>query len=378
MKKEIENEKAIMQSNKVSTALHNYTEVEIDVMYVIIAKLKATTTSKDKIVISTAHVQEMTGKVINAGKLQKAVIKGLATKGFQIETIIEKGRMKGQIRHINRPIFGNIEWIDGGNSFHCYINEWSIPLFLDLKDNFTIVSLANIFSLVGKYSKRFYVLLSSWKNIYSKKPITIIELYKILMLDNSYEEWGSFHQRVLRPAIKEINQKTDIRVSYKANKHLRTTVSINFFYEKLDMADRQLEFEFSEQDERDFDESDDNIIDISYEEVSTKKLVSEKDLKKLFDNIVKPLKDNKDYLNMLLSQYEFDNIEQLSTSIKNFMMTWLYQNENKPWKDNTHFWNAYKIHRTKHELPKEAVEKDKKNNESIEFSNYTYNEPDEE
>jgi plasmid replication initiation protein len=44
----------------------------------------------------------------------------------------------------------------------------------------------------------------------------------------SYDNFGVNRQKVIEPAIKEINEKTDIKMSYDAIKTGRTVTSIKF------------------------------------------------------------------------------------------------------------------------------------------------------
>lgn len=83
---------------------------------------------------------------------------------------------------------------------------------LGIQNNFTEYELYNILAMTSKYSPRLYELAKS----YAYKgwvDISVDALRENLMAD-VYTAFGNFKQRVLAPAIKEINEYTDITVSY--------------------------------------------------------------------------------------------------------------------------------------------------------------------
>lgn len=84
------------------------------------------------------------------------------------------------------------------------------PYLLELKENFTKYKLYNILVLKSKYSIRIYELLKSyfWEGVYS---VTIQEFKNSIGCDK-FNEFKDFNKRVLTPAIKEINELTDIYV----------------------------------------------------------------------------------------------------------------------------------------------------------------------
>ena len=84
------------------------------------------------------------------------------------------------------------------------------PYLLQLKENFTKYKLYNILVLKSKYSIRIYELLKSyfWEGVYS---VTIQEFKNSIGCDK-FNEFKDFNKRVLTPAIKEINELTDIYV----------------------------------------------------------------------------------------------------------------------------------------------------------------------
>ena len=105
------------------------------------------------------------------------------------------------------------------------------PYFLQLKDNFTKYYLENILELKSFYSIRIYELVKQYENIKSRE-ITIDELKEILDIGNSYKLYGHFKEKVLTVAQKEINEKTDINLTFEEIKKIRKVTGIKFNIER--------------------------------------------------------------------------------------------------------------------------------------------------
>lgn len=90
------------------------------------------------------------------------------------------------------------------------LSESLKPYLLQLKENFTKYKLYNVLVLKSKYSIRMYELIKSyfWEGTYS---VTIQEFKKSICCD-AFNEFKDFNKWVLAPAIKEINELTDIYV----------------------------------------------------------------------------------------------------------------------------------------------------------------------
>lgn len=120
------------------------------------------------------------------------------------------------------------------------LNDDLKPLLIGLKNrgNYNSYDICNILMFKSVYSIRLYELLTS--KFMSKKTrflVTTIELSQlrnIFNLEGKYKEWSNLEIRCIEPAVKEINEKSDIRVSYIKNKPKRAVESLEFTIERLD------------------------------------------------------------------------------------------------------------------------------------------------
>lgn len=103
-----------------------------------------------------------------------------------------------------------------------------MPLIFDLKKKYTTMLLENFKTLDSVYSLRLYELLSQYQAIWQRE-ITIENLRFFLDCVNSHKEFKFLKMRVIEPAVKEINAKTNFLITkVQYNKTGRKVTSVTF------------------------------------------------------------------------------------------------------------------------------------------------------
>ena len=121
------------------------------------------------------------------------------------------------------------------------INKYLVPYLFDLQNDYTIFDLLNILAMKSQYSIRIYELMRS--HTYQKTVVyDTARLKKMLMIDDSkaYVRFNNVKQRILEPAMAEINKYTDLAVSYEPITKGRKVVKIQFIIKKKDAFERFL------------------------------------------------------------------------------------------------------------------------------------------
>lgn len=97
------------------------------------------------------------------------------------------------------------------------------------KEWFTKYMLAQTAMLNSVYSVRLYELLVQWREG-KETPIFELELFKgqLGIAVDEYKRICDFKRRVLDHAVKEINKKTDLQISYEPEKNGRNVVGYKF------------------------------------------------------------------------------------------------------------------------------------------------------
>jgi len=113
-------------------------------------------------------------------------------------------------------------------SFHPYLK----PYMLQLKDRFTKINLGDILGLKSVHAVRIYELLKQYESV-GTREITLSELRECCGLEETqYKKFNGIKRDILERAKKEINEKTDIFISYEEEKRARKITSIRFSIKK--------------------------------------------------------------------------------------------------------------------------------------------------
>jgi plasmid replication initiation protein len=109
-----------------------------------------------------------------------------------------------------------------------------IPYIKPLKDNYTRYEIENLLSLRSSYSARIYELMKM-KEYRGFRELTVDELREYCGIEEGeYKAFKDFEKRVLKVAKKEINENTDITISYEKVKSGRRIHRIEFTIKSKD------------------------------------------------------------------------------------------------------------------------------------------------
>lgn len=104
-----------------------------------------------------------------------------------------------------------------------------LPYLGQLKGSFTRYKLEDIGKMSSTYAIRLYELLVQWLGEGSRE-IEIDWLKKQFQLDASYDRMNNFKARVLEPAIKDINEHSNLTVSWTQRKAGRRVTHLIFTF----------------------------------------------------------------------------------------------------------------------------------------------------
>ena len=106
-----------------------------------------------------------------------------------------------------------------------------IPYLSQLKENFTKYKLEWVSTFKSVHSIRVYELLMQyeWKKT-GKREVELQWLKHILQVTDKYTRTNNFIQKVLTPCIKEINECSNLSVTYNVKKTGRKITHIQFYF----------------------------------------------------------------------------------------------------------------------------------------------------
>lgn len=108
-----------------------------------------------------------------------------------------------------------------------------VPLITRLEEQFTKYEIDQVSGLSSAYAVRLYELLICWRSTGKTPIIKLVEFRKRLgVLDNEYQRMYDLKKYVMDLAIKQINEKTDITVSYEQHKNGRNITGFSFKFKQ--------------------------------------------------------------------------------------------------------------------------------------------------
>lgn len=152
-------------------------------------------------------------------RILKETLRNLSNK---TSDYIDFGEYETIVRWIEKPIFEK-----GSGIVRLKLDDELKPFLLQVSGTIQ-AKLKYYFDMDSKYSMRLYELLKSWDGF----PAYTYEVEELkLCIDarkDSYNSFGKFRQTVLDPAVKEINQVTDLLVSYTTKAKGRKITHVTF------------------------------------------------------------------------------------------------------------------------------------------------------
>ena len=149
----------------------------------------------------------------------KSACDSLYESEYVWKSIDERGRDK-----INRSRFvQRASYSEGGGYVEIMFGNDVIPHITRLSEKYTEYELKQIKDLNSTYGLRVFEILMQWSSVGKTPLITIENLRSRLGVEkHQYKAMGNFKRRVLDHAVKEINENTNITVTYDQVKDGRT------------------------------------------------------------------------------------------------------------------------------------------------------------
>ena len=163
-----------------------------------------------------------------AYKALKTAVNNLFERQFSFKEETKKGIGIVRSRWVSR-----IKYIDDSAILEITFAPDVVPLITRLEKHFTSYQIQQVTQLTGKYAIRLYELLIAWREVGKVPQIELSEFrVKLGVEDDEYKAMNHFKSRVLEPSIKQINQHTDITVSYEQHKRGRTITGFSFKFKQ--------------------------------------------------------------------------------------------------------------------------------------------------
>ena len=124
--------------------------------------------------------------------------------------------------------FSGFAYREGAGEFKFCITEEIKPYLMQLKGNFTQYRLEDVYQFKSQNTWKLYENLKQRLNM-KRWSVSLDELKQLLGLLGKYQKWYDLRKTVLEPSIAEINDLSDIEVSYEKEKYGRSISGVVFF-----------------------------------------------------------------------------------------------------------------------------------------------------
>lgn len=161
----------------------------------------------------------------NFHDLKKAIL-DLYNKGFWF-------RENGEV--ITCSWIGKAKIKDGSSTVSIRLDETLKPYLLHICEHYTSYEVSCALVMRSKYSIRMYELLKSY--CYAETVTLSLEELREMLQCYDYADYRNFRRNVLEKSLAEINQLTDIRITYKTYREGRSIKGVIFSIRKKSSAE---------------------------------------------------------------------------------------------------------------------------------------------
>lgn len=216
----------VVKHNDLIKSAYKLSLIESRIILACIAQVdsKKTLSHLDKFSISVSDIADLIDADEDAdmyANLKSALVR-LSDRWV---TFLEPSSRSGER---NTRWVHSVDYVPQSGSIDLFFAPFIIPFLSELKDNFTQYKLEHVLNFKSSYSTRLYEILKSSMN--GEIMLTVEWLKEALELPPSYHRMDNLKERVLKPALNEINKHTDMTASYEQIKDGRYVIAFKFVF----------------------------------------------------------------------------------------------------------------------------------------------------
>ncbi|MBK2044851.1 replication initiation protein [Allofrancisella guangzhouensis] len=235
------NNKTLAAHNKLIKGRYNLSREEQNFIYLMVSQINKDDTDffEYKIHISELESRELTQKNY---KQYREFAQGLVGKTITIEDDKEI---------LTTAWFSSLKYTKGTGQITAKFDPNLRPLLLELKEEFVQAKLPTLLQFKSKYSSRLYLFLKSEydrqksykSNLYIQYEVKY--LHKMFEMPQCYlDRYSKFKDMFLNKGIEEINEITNLDVTFKEEKTGRKITSITFCIKEKKNESEDISLEF--------------------------------------------------------------------------------------------------------------------------------------
>ena len=218
----------VVKTNRLNTATQNLSLTEVRIMQLAIVDARETglgLTSDSPLTISSSRYAEAFG--VSRQSAYEAILKAEKTLFDRRFSFLDDDDKMVKSRWVQR-----VKYLDDEASIEVILTYDVVKEVTRIdgyEQFFTQYLLEQTAHMNSAYSVRLYELLIQWKTA-KKTPVLELQQFReqLGVENDEYQRMYDFKNRVLDVAVKEINEVTDLKVSYKQKKKGRRIIGFEF------------------------------------------------------------------------------------------------------------------------------------------------------
>lgn len=217
----------IVKDNALIEASHKLGEVEQRLILLAILKGREHCDSVEQlrgqelVVHANDYIERFGGTQQGAYKALKQAVMGLYRAEWGYKYINEKGVQRVRYERFTQ----SADYGEGEGTVIFRFADAIIPMLVELERNFTTYEIEQVASLSSRYAMRLYEMIMRHFDKQKGKGMLRISLdelrFRLGLLPTEYARMGDFKKGVLDLAVKQINESTDLSITYEQKKQGR-------------------------------------------------------------------------------------------------------------------------------------------------------------
>jgi plasmid replication initiation protein len=138
---------------------------------------------------------------------------------------------KPRIKRLKMRWISSIKYLPDEGRIILSFSKDMLPYLSELRGCFTKYDLKNIGKMTSIYGIRLYELLAQWQNV-KRREVEVKWLKKQFEIEDLYEDMCDFKKRVIKPAVKDVNDNSNYVVSWTQKKTGRAVTHFTFEFKE--------------------------------------------------------------------------------------------------------------------------------------------------
>lgn len=218
------NNLSVYKSNDLIDASYQLNAQAQKLVLSCLAKLDSRDEISKEITMSAREFSELMG--IDLKNAHRELYKA-ADCLFDAEIILRTGDNVSRLRWVQKAV----EKHAGDGAITLFWADDVLQYISQLKERFTGYKLRNIALLQSAHSIRIYELLMKWKST-GDCTITLVDFKYCLGISDKYLLYKDLNKWVIKPALRELNERSDLKVTVEQVKQGRKVIGLVFSFKQ--------------------------------------------------------------------------------------------------------------------------------------------------